>query len=146
MKIAIGSDHRGFKLKKKLIEYLQRKRHEVIDLGTDSEDSCDYPEFALKVARGVARKNFDRGILICNSGLGMTMAAGSVKGVRAANCIDLSMARFSREHNDANVLVMGAAYVKENLAKKMADVWLKTEFAGGRHLRRIKMFTTYGTK
>ncbi|MBI4845835.1 MAG: ribose 5-phosphate isomerase B [Candidatus Omnitrophica bacterium] len=140
MKIVIGSDHRGVRLKTNLVDYLESKGHNVLDIGTDTEDSCDYPKFALKAARAVSRKEVERGILICNSGLGMTMAAGSVKGVRAANCLNLAMARFSREHNDANVLVVPAVFVKEALAKRIVNVWLKTEFAGGRHLRRIKMF------
>lgn len=142
MNIAIGSDHRGFALKKILTEYLKKKGHTVEDMGTHAEDSCDYPEFALKVAHAVAKKQCDRGILICNSGIGMAMAASTVKGVRAANCFNLSMARFSREHNDANVLVLGAAFVSVPLAKRMTGVWLRTVFAAGRHLRRIEMFSS----
>ncbi len=140
MKIAIGSDHRGFALKNELLDYLKKKGHEVTDSGTYSEESCDYPEFAFKVSRGVAKKKFERGILICYSGLGMAMAASVIKGVRAANCFNLATARFSREHNDANVLVLGAGFVKKQLAKRILAVWLKTEFAAGRHLRRVKMF------
>ncbi|MCG2711046.1 MAG: ribose 5-phosphate isomerase B [Candidatus Omnitrophica bacterium] len=141
MKIAIGSDHRGINLKKALILYLQKNGHQVEDFGTYSPESCDYPQIALKVGRTVAKKKVERGILICGSGLGMTMAAGTVKGVRAANCLNLSLARFSREHNDANVLVLGAMYVGQNLAKRIAGEWLKTPFSGKRHLRRIKMFS-----
>ena len=141
MKIAIGSDHRGFGLKKILTAYLEKKGHVVVDMGTHSEDSCDYPEFALKVARSVAAKKSDRGILICNSGIGMAMAANTVAGVRAANCFNLSTARYSREHNDANVLVFGAAFVTTALAKRMAGIWLSTSFAGGRHARRVNMFS-----
>lgn len=141
MKIAIGSDHRGIDLKKSLILYLKKNGHEVEDCGAYTEESCDYPDIALKVARAVAKKKADRGILICGSGLGMTMAASTVKGIRAANCLNLSLARFSREHNDANVLVIGAMYVGVNLAKRIAGKWLRTSFDGGRHLRRIKMFS-----
>ena len=141
MKIAIGNDHRGFELKKAITAYLKKKGHKVVDYGCDSEESCDYPEFALKVARSVSKKNCAKGILICNSGLGMAMAASTVKGIRAANCLDLSMARFSREHNNANVLVFGAGYVGVKLAKKIVDVWMKTKFAGGRHQRRVRMFS-----
>ncbi len=141
MKIAIGSDHRGIDLKKSLILYLQKNGYQVEDFGAYSPESCDYPEIALKVGRAVARKKVERGILICGSGLGMAMASGSVKGVRAANCLNLSLARFSREHNDANVLVFGAMYVDQRLAKRITGKWLKTPFLGGRHLRRIKMFS-----
>ena len=141
MKIAIGSDHRGFELKKDLVSYLKKKGHEVEDFGTYSKDSCDYPEFALKVARTVLKKKADRGILICNSGIGMAMAAGSIKGIRAANCFNLSNARFSREHNNANVLTLGAEFINARKAKQMVNIWLKTEFSGGRHERRVKMFS-----
>ncbi|MFH1093224.1 MAG: ribose 5-phosphate isomerase B [Candidatus Omnitrophota bacterium] len=141
MKIAMGSDHRGIDLKKSLILYLQKNGHQVEDFGAYSTESCDYPQIALKVARAVAKKKVERGILICGSGLGMTMAAGTVRGVRAANCLNLSLARFSREHNDANVLVIGAMYVGGNLAKRIAGKWLKTSFLGGRHERRVKMFS-----
>ena len=141
MKIAIGSDHRGIDLKESLIAYLKKNGHQVEDYGAYSPESCDYPEIALKVGRAVAKKKVARGLLICGSGLGMAMAAGSVKGVRAANCLNLSLARFSREHNDANVLVLGAMYVGKNLAKRITGKWLKTPFAGGRHKRRVKMFS-----
>ncbi|MDD5746552.1 MAG: ribose 5-phosphate isomerase B [Candidatus Omnitrophica bacterium] len=141
MKIIIGSDHRGFVLKQDLIAFLTKKGHQVTDVGTHSEDSCDYPVFAGQVARAVSAKKFERGILICNSGLGMAMAASTVKGIRAANCFNLATARFSREHNDANVLVLAAGFVNAAMAKRIAALWLKTEFAGGRHLRRIKMFS-----
>ncbi|MCP4650200.1 MAG: ribose 5-phosphate isomerase B [PVC group bacterium] len=141
MKIAIGCDHRGLELKQALIKYLKKKGHEVKDFGTDSTDSCDYPQYALAVARSVAQAKFDRGILICNSGIGMQMAANKIKKIRAVNCFNLSMARFSREHNNANVLVFGAAFIKEPQVKRMTDMWLKTKFAGGRHLKRVKMFS-----
>lgn len=141
MKIAIGSDHRGFDLKQVLISYLKKKGHQVKDYGTYSTSSCDYPDFAFKVARGVSKGKFNRGILICNSGLGMTMAANTIKGARAANCFNLSTARFSREHNDANILVLGAGIIKEQMAKRILNIWLKAKFEGGRHLKRIKMFS-----
>ncbi len=140
MKIAIASDHRGFKLKQELIKFLKDNRHQVEDFGPDCEDSCDYPKFALKVARAVSGKKFERGILICNSGLGMTMAANKIKGVRAAHCFNPASAQYSREHNDANVLVLGAEFTKKPQAKRIIKIWFKTRFAGGRHLRRIKMF------
>lgn len=141
MKIVIGSDHRGIDLKKALILYLEKNGHQVEDFGAFSSDSCDYPEIAVKVGRAVAKKKAERGILICGSGLGMTMAAGTVKGIRAANCLNLSLARYSRQHNDANVLVIGAMYVGRNLAKRITGKWLKTAFEGGRHERRIRMFS-----
>jgi len=141
MKIAIGSDHRGYELKQSLIEYLKKKGHQLDDIGTHSEDSCDYPEYALKVARGVARKKYDRGILICNSGIGMVMAASTVKGIRAASCFNLATAKYSRLHNNANVLVLASAYLTSAMTKRIADLWFKTEFEGGRHLRRVKMFS-----
>ncbi len=141
MKIAIGSDHRGVDLKQALVAYLKKKGHEVEDVGTQSRESCDYPEFALKVAHKVMGKKADKGILICNSGIGMSMAAGSVKGIRAANCFNLSNARFSREHNNANILTLGAEFIEEQKAKRMVNVWLKTKFEGGRHARRVKMFS-----
>ena len=140
MKVVIGSDHRGVKLKQQVIDYLQKKGHNVVDVGPNSESSTDYPKFAKKVTSFVVKRKADRGILICFSGLGMSMAANKIKGIRAANCLNPTMARYSREHNNANVLVMAAGFVKEKLAKRILHVWLKTEFAGGRHLRRIKMF------
>jgi ribose 5-phosphate isomerase B len=141
MKIAIGSDHRGIELKATLVDYLKRKGQKVEDFGAFSDESCDYPEFALKVAKSVAKKNNDQGILICNSGIGMVMAASTIKGIRAANCFNLSVARYSREHNDANVLVLAAGFIKPPMAKRILSTWLKTKFAGGRHLRRVKMFS-----
>jgi len=141
MKIAIGSDHRGFRLKKALIDYMVKNGHHVEDVGTYDRQSCDYPRFAFKVARAVFQKRCERGILICYTGLGMAMAASTVRGVRAANCFNLAMARFSREHNDANILVFGAGFINEQMAKRITGVWLKTGFAGGRHLRRVKMFS-----
>ncbi len=141
MKIAIGNDHRGYKLKEALIDYLKKNGHEVQDFGTFCDESCDYPEFAIKVAKSVVKKNNDQGILICNSGIGMAMAASTVRGIRAANCFNLSTARFSKEHNNANVLVLGAEYLKTPMAKRIVNTWLKTKFVGGRHLRRVKMFS-----
>jgi len=141
MKIAIASDHRGYSLKQILIAYLKQKGNKVFDLGPDTEQSCDYPKFAFLVSDAVSKKKAERGILICNSGLGMTMAANKKKGIRAANCFNLSTARFSREHNDANILVLSAAFTSKQLAKRIVSIWLKTKFSGGRHLKRIKMFS-----
>jgi len=138
MKIAIGSDHGGFLLKQELIKFLDSKKITVADMGTHSEESCDYPLYAKKVAAAVANKKFDRGILICKSGIGMSMSANKVKGVRAALCWDIAGAKSSRLHNDANVLCMGADKISLDLAKKIVEIWISTDFEGGRHLRRVK--------
>lgn len=139
MKIAIGADHSGFLLKEKLIGFLESKGHVVADMGTHNADSCDYPVYAEKVARAAASKEFDRGVLICKSGIGMSMAANKVQGSRAALCIDIKSAKLSREHNDANVICFSAAKASLKLSQKMLDVWLNTDFAGGRHLRRVNL-------
>lgn len=139
MRIAIGSDHAGFKLKQALIGYL--KKHGIFhkDFGTTSEASCDYPDFAFPVARAVAAGKFERGILICGSGVGVTITANRVKGVRAVNVSDLYTARLSRQHGDANVLCLAGRRLKPQKALKIADVWLKTPFSGEeRHWRRIR--------
>ena len=138
MKIAIGADHGGYKLKQLLMPYLRRKRYSVIDLGTYSEERCDYPIFVKRATKLLLNKKVKMGILICKSGLGMSMAANRTKGIRAALCHNVKMARTSRQHNDANILVLGANYVKENLAKRMCDVFLNGKFLGGRHARRVK--------
>jgi len=137
MKISIGSDHAGFELKEKIKKYLVGLGHEYEDFGTNSTESVDYPDFALKVAESVAKKECDMGILICGSGLGMSMAANKIPGIRAALCSSPEMARLSREHNNANVLTIGARLTDENTAKEIVRVWLTTDFAGDRHLRRI---------
>ncbi len=137
MKIALGCDHGGWKLKEIVRAYLEREGHEVRDFGTDSPDSCDYPDFALPVAEAVARGDEDRGILICTTGIGMSIAANKVPGVRAALCKDEESARLSREHNDANVLTMGASMVSEEGARGILGVWLSSNFEGGRHDRRV---------
>ncbi len=138
MKIAIGSDHGGFKLKKQLVKFLKSKGHIVADLGTHSEKSCDYPLVGYKVAKAVSNKEFDRSILICKSGLGMSMVANKLPGVRAALCRDVKTAISSREHNNANALTLGASFTTQKLAKKITETWLEREFAGGRHARRVK--------
>lgn len=138
MKIAVGSDHAGYRLKEALKEPLESRGHQVTDYGTFSEESVDYPDIGFKVARGVANGQHERGILVCGSGQGMVMAANRVAGVRAALCFDQEAARMSRQHNDANVLVLSGWNVPPEEAAKILDVWLTTEFEGGRHLRRIK--------
>jgi ribose 5-phosphate isomerase B len=137
MQIAIASDHAGFNLKKKLKDYLAKKGFKVQDLGTNSKERCDYPEFAYCLAKQVSRARLKRGIRICKSGIGNSIVANKLPGVRAALCYNVKAARLSRRHNDANVLVLGAAFVNAELAKKIARVWLATEFAGGRHKRRL---------
>ncbi len=138
MKIAIGSDHRGFSLKEKLIAFLQEKEFEVADLGTHTKDSCDYPDVAARVASGVSGGAFDRGVLICGTGIGMSIAANKIKGIRAARCLSVKDARLSREHNDANVLALGAGETSAKAARDIVNVWLAAEPEGGRHKRRIR--------
>jgi len=135
--IAIGSDHAGFELKEKIKKYLEQLGHEYKDFGTHNNESVDYPDYALKVAESVMKKESDKGILICGSGIGMCMSANKVPGIRAALCYNTETARLSREHNDANILTIGARLTDERIAKEIVNVWLKTEFAGERHARRV---------
>ena len=138
-KLLIASDHAGFALKEKLIIYLNKKNIGIKDLGTYSKERCDYPEYAYKLAKSIASGKYRRGILICKSGIGNSIVANRVSGVRAALCYNLKAAKLSREHNDSNVLVLGSAFVKPDLAKRMVIAWLNTKFLGGRHLKRLKM-------
>ena len=137
MKLAIGSDHGGFRLKEAIKTYLLAHDYEVTDFGTESEDSCDYPDFALPVAEAVAKGEYDRGILICGTGIGIGIVANKVKGVRAALCHDTFSAEACRNHNDANILTMGERIVGEGLALKIVETFLNSEFKGGRHQRRV---------
>ena len=137
MKIAIGADHGGYRLKKALIGFLKRKGHSVRDFGTFSDDSCDYPQIGYDVAKQVGKGSYSRGILICKTGIGMAVIANKAKGVRAALCDRVDIARSSREHNDANVLVFAANIVSLSKAKKIVSVWLSTRALGGRHRRRV---------
>ena len=137
MKIAIGADHAGFSLKENLRHKLAEEGYEVVDFGTGSAESCDYPDFAQSVGRDVAQGRSDRGILVCSTGIGMAMAANKVDGVRAAPAQNDDEVKFTREHNDANVLTLGAKYMDEGRAMELIDIFLKTEFAGGRHARRV---------
>ncbi len=138
MKIAIGCDHAGFRLKQHIIRYIKSRRIPLRDFGTHSEDSCDYPDFAKAVAKAVAHKKFQRGILICGSGVGMAMAANKIKGIRAAQVYDLYTAKMSRLHNDANIITLGARRLSPRKAVQLLKIWLGTPFEGGRHLRRVK--------
>ena len=137
MKLAIGSDHGGFRLKEAIKTYLLAHDYEVTDFGTESEDSCDYPDFALPVAETVAKGEYDRGILICGTGIGIGIVANKVKGVRAALCHDTFSAEACRNHNDANILTMGERIVGEGLALKIVETFLNSDFEGGRHQRRV---------
>ncbi|MGA3099476.1 MAG: ribose 5-phosphate isomerase B [Bryobacteraceae bacterium] len=138
MRIAIGADHAGFVLKEKLRRALAAEGHQVTDLGTDSEAPCDYPDFARAVAREVSSGACERGVLVCSTGIGMAIAANKVEGVRAAPAECVDEVRLTREHNDANVLTLGARYVDEIRALDLAHVFLSARFAGGRHARRLE--------
>jgi ribose 5-phosphate isomerase B len=137
MKIAIGSDHAGFELKSFVKSYLEKKEHFIKDFGADSEESVDYPDFAKKVCEAVLFEGFERGILICGTGVGMSISANRFKGIRAVLCQDLYTAEYSRLHNDANVLCLPGRLIGKGLAEKILDVWLSVNFEGGRHKRRI---------
>lgn len=137
MKIALGSDHAGLPLKIEIIKYLEAKGMEIKDCGTHTEQSCDYAGFALNVAEEVISKNCDLGILVCGTGIGISIAANKVPGVRAAVCGDTFSAHACREHNDANILALGQRVVGVGLALDIVDIFLNTKFEGGRHQRRI---------
>ena len=137
MKIALGADHAGFDLKQLLKEHIERAGHPVKDLGTHASDAVDYPDYAREVAHNVARHDSDFGVLVCGSGVGMSITANKVTGIRAANVGSEQAARLSREHNNANVLALGARVVREADALKIVDAFINTPFAGGRHERRV---------
>lgn len=137
MRIAIGSDHRGYHLKEKLSSILTTKGHEVSNEGTDLTDAVDYPDFAAIVARKVSNGEVDRGILICGTGIGMAITANKFPGVRAAACTDEVTAEISRRHNDLNVLCLSADMLSPRVVERMVEVWLETEFEAGRHQRRV---------
>lgn len=137
MIIAIGSDHAGFTRKQEILEHLQSQGHEVKDHGTYSKDSMDYPDVAVEVAKQVASKEVERGILVCGSGIGVSIVANKTEGVRAANCVNEEMASLSRQHNDANVLALGERLVDTKTALSMVDIFLSTPFEGGRHQQRV---------
>ncbi|MBC7353180.1 MAG: ribose 5-phosphate isomerase B [Thermogutta sp.] len=138
MRIAIGSDHRGYSIRPKIVTFLKNIGHEVIDLGTFSQSPVDYPDIAEAVAKKVASGEADRGILFCGTGLGMCIAANKIPGVRAAPCHDDLTAELSRRHNDANVLCLSADLLGERLITRIVEVWLNTPFEGGRHARRVE--------
>jgi ribose 5-phosphate isomerase B len=146
MKIAVASDHRGFAVKGKILTHLAELGHEGLDFGPETAKSVDYPDYAAKVAMAICSKEVDRGILICGTGMGMCIVANKFPGVRAAPCHDDLTAEMSRLHNDANVLCLSADLLGERLVNRMVEIWLKTEFEGGRHARRIEKIATYETQ
>ncbi len=135
-RLAIASDHGGFELKRLLTEHLRALDYEVLDLGTDGLESVDYPDFAEKLCRAILDGKAERGILVCGTGIGMSITANKFNGIYAALCTNEFMARMSREHNDSNVLCLGARVLGDEVAKGIVEVWLNTSFAGGRHTRR----------
>jgi len=135
--IALGADHAGWELKEALKAWLIENGHQILDFGTHSPESVDYPDYALQVAESVASGKAERGLLVCGTGIGMAMTANKVPGIRAALCSDPFMARMSREHNDANVLALGGRFMDGELGLEILQMWLGTEFAGGRHERRL---------
>lgn len=139
MKIAIGNDHAAVEMKQEIKKYLEELGHEVVNYGTDSNDSCDYPVYGEKVGKAVAAGEADCGVLICGTGVGISIAANKVKGIRACVCSEPYSARMSRQHNNANVLCFGARVVGSELAKMIVDEWLAAEFLGGRHQTRVDM-------
>ena len=139
LKVAIGCDHGGFELKQKIIEYLKARDIEFKDFGIYIKEASDYPEIAKEVSKEVASNKFDRGILVCGTGIGMSIVANKTKGIRASLCHYTYSARVSRAHNNANILCLGARVVGEYLALDIVDIWLKSNFEGGRHKKRIDM-------
>ncbi len=137
MKIGIGSDHGGFELKEIVREHLEKLGIEIVDFGTYNKDSVDYPEYGKTVAQAVVNKEVERGIVICGTGIGISIAANKVKGIRCALCGDTYSARMSREHNNANMLALGARVLGVDLALEIVDSWMKAEFQGGRHENRV---------
>ncbi len=141
MRLIVGSDHAGFALKEQIKQYLQGEGHEVVDVGTTSEASVDYPDYAERVGRAVAADEAEFGILVCGSGLGMAIAANKVPGVRAVQLMDTEMAKMARMHNDANVVTLPGRYIEPAKAEAIVDTFLATAFEGGRHQRRVDKIT-----
>ncbi len=137
MKIAVACDHGGLNLKKEIIKYLNSNGYEVVDFGTDTFDSCDYPDYALPAAEAVASGECEKGIVVCSTGIGVSIVANKVPGVRCAHCHDTYCAEFTRLHNNANMLALGEKVVGAGYALKIVETFLKTEFEGGRHARRV---------
>lgn len=139
MKIAVGNDHTALELKKAIVEHLCELGHEVLDCGTNSPEMCDYPVYGERAALAVTRGQADLGVLICGTGVGISLAANKVRGARAAVCSEPYSAKLSREHNDTNLLAFGARVIGPELAKMILDAWLSAEFLGGRHQKRVDM-------
>jgi len=146
VKIAIGSDHGGYELKKDVMGFLKTEGHEVLDYGTHSKDSCDYPMIGFEVAQAVGEGKAGRGVLICKTGVGMSIIANKVHGVRAAAVYDVDMAKSSREHNDCNVLVLAAHYTNTKKSMEILKVWLATEHTEDRHVRRVNQIKDIESK
>ncbi len=145
-KLLIAADHAGFSLKEKLKAYLDKKGIGLKDLGAYSKERCDYPLYAYELAKNISSGKYKRGILICKSGIGNSIVANRLPGVRAALCHNIAIAKLSREHNDSNVLVLGSAFVKADLAKRIISIWLNTKFLGGRHLKRVRLINRIDKK
>ena len=145
MKIALASDHGGFALKEAIKAHLTDRGYEVLDLGTHSEESVDYPKYGQACGEAVISGQADRGIVCCGTGIGISIAANKVKGIRCAHCADCLQAEMTRKHNDANMMAIGAGFTGKNMAERMVEVFLSTEFEGGRHERRVnKMMALEG--
>ena len=139
MRIAFGCDHKGYILKSSIIALIRSLGHDVVDFGTDSEESVNYPVYGEKVGRAVSRGECDFGVLICGTGFGISLAANKVRGIRAVNCSDTYTARLTRQHNNANVISIGSMVVGEGLARQLVEIFLGTSFEGGRHALRLEM-------
>lgn len=146
MTIAIASDHGGYELKKEIVRFLEERNISYKDFGTFTTESVDYPDIAIPCAEAVARGEYEKGIIICGTGIGVCIAANKVKGIRAALCHDTFSARMSRMHNNANILTMGGRVIGPSLATSVVEVWLKAEFEGDRHKRRIEKIAEYENK
>lgn len=137
-RIAIASDHAGYDLKETVSNYLLKNGWEVEDMGPHNSDSVDYPDYGLKVAKGVANHEFERGIVICGTGIGMSIVVNRLPGIRGTLCYDLYTAKLCREHNDSNILILGGRVVGKGLTEEILKTWLETQFAGGRHIKRLE--------
>ena len=137
MKIALGCDHGGYELKEYIITVIEKMGHEATDFGRHSLDSCDYPDFGAAAAKAVAAGECDMGIVVCTTGIGISIAANKVKGIRCAHCADCLQAEMTRKHNNANMMAIGAGFTGKNMAERMVQAFLSTEFEGGRHERRV---------
>ncbi|WP_295581387.1 ribose 5-phosphate isomerase B [uncultured Oscillibacter sp.] len=138
MNIALGCDHGGYALKQDIIRLLEKLGHTYEDFGCDSTDSCDYPDFGAAAARAVADGRCERGIVLCTTGIGISISANKIRGIRCAHCADCLEAEMTRRHNDANMLAIGAGFTGRSMAERMVEVFLSTEFEGGRHARRVE--------